>query len=68
MQIKTTKNEHKNFYPKLLNPIISDYNSYFKIIKLSKNYTPKNFWNHPQENSTIFIKLEKNNDNIKNSH
>ena len=60
--------EPKFILPQQINPIVSEYKSYFKIYKLDKNYTPKSFLNNHQDNTTVFIRMEKNNDSNKNSH
>ena len=62
-----TPNE-KYTQPQFINPIVSDYKSYLKIYKLEKNFTPKNFFNNLINNTTIFIKLDKNNDYYKNNY
>ena len=52
----------------LINPIVTEYKSYFKIYKLGKNYTTKTFLNYSFNEATVFIKQETNYDTFKNSH
>jgi hypothetical protein len=67
MQIK--KHEEVDIAERtLINPIIPNEKSFFRIFKLSKDYDTGKFLNYNPEKYTIFIKLDKNYENFKNGH
>jgi len=64
-KIKNKKHPHELIS---INPVVFDHTSYFKIYKLNKNYIPFNFFNNDKEDTTIFLKREKNYDIYKDRY